>query len=221
MEMQLGGPWTFGSSARTGCKRSRGSFGSSRPLDKADPRIGRFRRCSGPRAGDRPGKAVLSGTGRPGRGAATAIRGRKAPSGVDRPALEAGLPCRSRFSDGRCRSSFDPALSGDGRFPSPVSGSRPVRDQQLPRGAAGRSHRPRKAPARAPTRLGRQPRPRRLSGDRPAGGALRAAARAETDPRVPAASRRRPDRPAEALPPRDGLDGRRKMNGRSRSAPPG
>lgn len=69
------------------------------------------------------------GSRSPGRDASAAIRGWKASSGVIHPAPEAGLPCRSQLKDGRCRSNFDTALSGDGRSPSPVSGSWPVRDR--------------------------------------------------------------------------------------------
>jgi len=47
------------------------------------------------------------------------VRGRRASSEAVRPAPKAGLPCRSRFRFGRCRSIFGQALSGDGGFPSP------------------------------------------------------------------------------------------------------
>lgn len=47
------------------------------------------------------------------------VRGRRTLPGAIRPAPETGLPCRSRFSEGRCRSRVDPHLSGKDGFPSP------------------------------------------------------------------------------------------------------
>jgi hypothetical protein len=109
-------------------------------------------RCSGPRAGDRPGpRGVPSGTFCRSGGAPAAVRGRTASSGAARPAPEDRLPCRSWLSEGRCRSNVDHHLSGRGRFPSSASGSWPIRD----RAGSARTlreglDRPRKAPARVP-----------------------------------------------------------------------
>ncbi len=103
-------------------------------------------RCSGLRAGDRPGSGIPSGVLVAGGDEPLAIRGWAASSGAFHPAPEAELPCRSRLLDGRCPSNFDATLSGDGRSPSPVSGSWPVRDRAASREEALGSHRSREFP---------------------------------------------------------------------------
>lgn len=114
-----------------GLQRSLGNFGSLRPSRARPsgrvaaraaafgPEIGRLRRLFGDVAGCRD--------------VSVEVRGRRASSEVVRPAPKVGLPCRYRLLEGRCRSNFGSALSGDGGFPSPVSGRLPVRDRAASR----------------------------------------------------------------------------------------
>lgn len=97
-------------------------------------------------------------------GSPAAIRGRKASSGADRPAPEAGLPCSSWHSVGRHRSNFDPGLSGRGRFPSSCREVGRSGTAQVPQGSCAKV-----SPAKEGSRKGadRGPESHRASGDAP------------------------------------------------------
>ncbi len=124
----------------------------------------------------------------PGRSGGTPaiVRGRRALSGAIRPVPETGLPCISWFSEGRCRSSFDPHLSGEDGFPSPCREADRSGTARFPRGIARRSHRPRKVPARAPTRSGKLPARGGIGGLEKTAGAPSAADCSDGIPRDPA-----------------------------------
>jgi hypothetical protein len=133
-------------------------------------------------------------------GSPAAIRGRKASSGADRPAPEAGLPCSSWHSVGRHRSNFDPGLSGRGRFSSSCWEVGRSGTAQVPQGNCAKV-----SQAKEGSRKGadRGPESHRASGDAPQalnGG--RCASRSFPSGRDPSGPRPRPGanpRPSQRL----------------------
>lgn len=111
----------FRAPASSGGSGPRGSFGSRRSR-----KPGLRARNAGQRpSGRRPARFKGGSFGGFRRAGATPaiVRGRRTLPGAIRPAPEAGLPCSSWLSEGRCRSRFDPHLSGKDGFPSPCRGA--------------------------------------------------------------------------------------------------